>query len=229
MTRPVRPETIAEQLSEVGHAQLGQLLQQSTIAELRALYGQPDAFRSRILMQQHGFGLGEYQYFKYPLPEPVAALRRDLYRTLVPIANDWDRMLGRPPRFPRTHRDLLAECKDRGQSRPTPLILKYKQGDYNCLHQDLYGEVVFPIQVVVLLSEHSEFDGGEFVFTEQRPRMQSRATVVPLKTGHGVAFAVNERPKLGQCGYYRVKHRHGVSVLQRGERYTLGIIFHDAA
>lgn len=220
---------VGEQLNADGYAHLGRLLSASAIASLTELYRVPDAFRSRVVMQRHGFGLGEYQYFAYPLPKAVSSLRRELYRVLAPIANDWNDKLGLAPRYPPSHGGFIRLCREAGQTRPTPLILRYEEGDYNRLHQDLYGEIAFPIQVVILLSDPGDFDGGEFVLTEQRPRMQSRATVVPLEPGHGVAFAVNERPQRGSRGYYRVKHRHGVSVVRRGDRYTLGIIFHDAS
>lgn len=220
---------VEHNLSTVGYAHLGRLLSDRDAASLKSMYQEPERFRSRIVMQRHGFGLGEYQYFDRPLPRIVADLRRDLYRSLAPIANRWQHALGETTCFPRSHRAFVDVCGRAGQTRPTPLILKYGAGDYNCLHQDLYGDVAFPIQVVVLLSNEGDFGGGEFVFTEQRPRRQSRATVIPLRRGHGVAFAVNTRPEKGQRGYYRVKHRHGVSTLHSGERYTLGLIFHDAA
>ena len=205
------------------------MLADSDAAALKALYANDDAFRSRIVMRRHGYGEGEYKYFGIPLPEKVAALRRDLYSVLVPVANEWQQKIGSEMRFPETHAAMLERCHRDGQTRPTPLILRYRAGDYNRLHQDLYGEHVFPLQVVVLLSETTDFEGGEFVLTEQRPRMQSRVEVLRLQKGHGIAFAVNERPVEGKRGYYRVKMRHGVSELRSGERYTLGIIFHDAA
>jgi hypothetical protein len=180
-------------------------------------------------MASHGFGSGEYKYFAYPLPEVVARLRTALYARLAPIADEWNEALGVATRFPAAHADYLARCHGAGQRRPTPLVLRYEAGDYNCLHQDLYGEHVFPLQVAVLLSEpEREFTGGEFVLTEQRPRMQSRAEVVPLRKGDAVAFAVAHRPVRGKRGAYRVTMRHGVSRLRSGKRYTLGIIFHDA-
>ena len=193
-----------------------------------ATYDDERRFRSRVIMRRHGFGEGEYQYFATPLPAVVASLRRSLYRRLAPVANVWAEQLRLEHRYPDTLDAMLARCHAAGQSRPTPLMLKYGVGDYNCLHQDLYGEHVFPIQTVILLSDRTGFDGGEFVLTEQRPRRQSRVEVVPLERGHGVAFAVNERPIEGARGYYRVKMRHGVSEIRRGERFTLGIIFHDA-
>ena len=220
---------ISDELNRRGYADLGPLLADSDIDALTQLYPQKDPFRSHIIMQRHGFGEGEYKYFANPLPQPVVSLRTKLYASLAPIANQWQDCLGLEMRFPKTHKEMLARCHADGQVRPTPLMLKYGEGDYNCLHQDLYGEHIFPIQVVILLSDVSDFEGGEFVITEQRPRMQSRVEVIQLQKGHGVAFAVNERPKLGKRGYYRVKMRHGVSRLRSGNRLTLGIIFHDAA
>lgn len=220
---------MAEELDSRGYARLGSLLSTEESAGLAAMYSNDEAFRSHIIMRRHGFGEGEYKYFRNPLPEIVASLRKELYSFLAPVANEWHERLGSETRFPDTHGEMLERCHRDGQERPTPLILKYGEGDYNCLHQDLYGEHVFPLQVVILLSDDSDFEGGEFVITEQRPRMQSRVEVIKLRKGHGVAFAVNERPKQGTRGYYRVKMRHGVSQLRAGERYTLGIIFHDAA
>jgi hypothetical protein len=181
-------------------------------------------------MARHGFGRGEYKYFRYPLPEIIAELRAELYPRLVLVANEWNAAMGIETRYPATHGEFIQRCHDAGQTKPTPLLLQYEEGDYNCLHQDLYGEHVFPIQVAVLLSEpERDFTGGEFVLTEQRPRMQSRAEVVHLRQGDGVAFAVHHRPVRGTRGYYRVNLRHGVSQLRSGRRHTLGIIFHDAA
>jgi hypothetical protein len=186
-------------------------------------------FRSRVIMAKHGFGRGEYRYFDYPLPFDLAALRATLYEALAPLANRWNERLKVDARYPATHRDFLARCQAAGQSRPTPLLLKYGAGDYNCLHRDLYGEHVFPLQMAVQLSAPgADFDGGEFVVTEQRPRMQSRVEVVPLAQGDAVVFAVSERPVSGARGDYRVTHRHGVSRLRRGARFTLGVILHDA-
>ena len=220
---------VVEQLNERGHAHLGSLLTAGEIAALVDMYACDDLFRSRIVMRRHGFGEGEYKYFSYPLPDIVATLRDSLYARLSAVANDWLAKAGREARFPPVLAEYIERCHADGQLRPTPLMLKYGPGDYNCLHQDLYGEHVFPLQVVILLSADSDFEGGEFVLTEQRPRMQSRVEVVRLRQGHGVVFAVNERPKKGLRGYYRVKMRHGVSEVRSGERLTLGIIFHDAA
>jgi len=181
------------------------------------------------VMARHGFGSGEYKYFTYPLPPIIAALRPALYRALAPLANRWHDAMGIATRFPGAHADFIKRCHEAGQSRPTPLLLRYGEGDYNCLHQDLYGEHVFPLQVVILLSEPgTDFAGGELVLTEQRPRMQSRAEVVPLRRGEAAVFAVHHRPVAGTRGTYRVNMRHGVSRLRSGERYTAGIIFHDA-
>ena len=220
---------ISDDLHRRGYADLGPLLSDDDIDELTRLYSRNHPFRSHIIMQRHGFGEGEYKYFANPLPKPVLSLRTKLYASLAPIANKWQDCLGLEMRFPETHQEMLARCHADGQTRPTPLMLKYGEGDYNCLHQDLYGDHVFPLQVVILLTDVRDFEGGEFVLTEQRPRMQSRVEVVRLRKGHGVAFAVNERPKPGKRGYYRVRMRHGVSQLRSGSRLTLGIIFHDAA
>jgi hypothetical protein len=205
------------------------LLSREECDALAAMYAEGDRFRSRVLMARHGYGKGEYQYFAYPLPEPVAYLRDALYAPLSEIANRWQEALGLDAHFPDDHAAFLARCHRAGQRRPTPLLLRYGPGDYNCLHQDLYGAQVFPLQVAVLLSEPGrDFTGGEFVLTEQRPRMQSRAMVVPLRQGDGVAFAVNDRPVPGKRGFHRVKMRHGVSRILSGHRHTLGVIFHDA-
>ncbi len=217
-------------LDERGNALLPGLLNAEHCDELIALYERPELFRSKVVMQRHGYGQGEYQYFAYPLPEPVAALRATVYPKLAPIANRWQRALGLGARFPPTHAEFIARCHAAGQCRPTPLLLRYREGDYNCLHQDLYGEQVFPLQIAVLLSQPGEdFEGGEFVLTEQRPRLQSRPEVVPLlRRGDAVLFAVNQRPVSGTRGVYRVAMRHGVSRLRAGRRHTLGLIFHDA-
>jgi hypothetical protein len=220
---------IAADLNAQGWALTGPLLTPETCAALQTLYDDPDRFRSRIVMGRHGFGQGEYQYFANPLPDPLPALRRRLYAGLAPIANDWAARLDRPG-FPADLETFHARCADAGQTRPTSLVLKYGPGDYNRLHQDLYGDLVFPLQVAILLSEPGrDFDGGEFVLVEQKPRSQSQAHVVPLTQGQGVVFAVRERPVAGTRGDYRVQMRHGVSRVRDGRRMTLGLIFHDAA
>src|SRR5712692_4078344 len=216
-------------LDAQGCAVLKGLLSAEECRALAALYPDDSRFRSRVVMGRHGFGRGEYKYFSYPLPDIVAGLRSSIYPRLVPIANRWNHAMGIDVRFPATHADFIARCHAAGQVRPTPLLLQYAVGDYNCLHQDLYGEHVFPMQVAILLSEPGrDFTGGEFVLTEQRPRMQSRPEVVPLSQGGAVAFAVHHRPVQGTRGVYRVNLRHGVSRLRSGHRHTLGIIFHDA-
>jgi hypothetical protein len=220
-----------EALHQQGHAVLPALLGAAECAALAGLYSgaPPQVFRSRVVMQRHGFGQGEYRYFSYPLPAVVAGLRTALYPHLAPVANQWNTAMGIPVRYPAQHADFLARCHAAGQVRPTPLLLQYGPGDYNCLHQDLYGEHVFPLQVAVLLcAPGHDFTGGEFVLTEQRPRMQSRAEVMPLQRGDAVVFAVHHRPVQGARGPYRVQMRHGVSRLRSGQRHTLGIIFHDA-
>ena len=211
-----------------GFASLGLLLEADARAALIGAYGEGGIYRSHVHMARHGFGRGEYKYFRYPLPAPIAALREGLYPGCAVIANRWAERMRTDPRYPAEHADFLATCHAAGQKRPTPLILSYTAGDYNCLHQDLYGGIVFPLQIVILLSEPEDFDGGEFVMTEQRPRMQSRAHVVSLRAGEAVVFAVNERPVKGTRGDYRVKMRHGVSTLTRGARFATGIIFHEA-
>jgi uncharacterized protein len=205
-------------------------LSASECGELAALYDNDHTFRSRVVMERHGFGRGEYRYFSYPLPPIVAGLREALYPQLAATANRWNERLGIETRFPATHAEFLARCHASAQTRPTPLLLRYGPGDYNCLHQDLYGEHVFPLQVAILLSEPgADFSGGEFVLTEQRPRQQTRAEVCPLRRGDAVIFAVHHRPMQGTRGAYRVNMRHGVSRLHSGRRHTLGVIFHDAA
>jgi len=220
---------IAADLDERGCAVTGPLLTPAECAALAGLYDEDAAFRSRVVMARHGFGRGEYKYFAYPLPETVAALRGALYPHLAPVANRWAERLGGEAAYPARHDSYLARCHAAGQSRPTPLLLRYGEGDYNCLHQDLYGALAFPLQATLLLSAPgADFAGGEFVLTEQRPRMQSRAEVVALGQGEGVVFAVNQRPVRGSRGDYRVAMRHGVSRLRSGRRLTLGVIFHDA-
>ncbi|MBA3942012.1 MAG: proline hydroxylase [Sphingopyxis sp.] len=222
-------DTVAAILDAEGWAVLPGLLDGAACDEVAALYAGEAGFRSHIHMARHGFGRGEYRYFAYPLPPLVADLRAALYPRLAPIANHWHERMGTAVRFPAGHDAFLARCHAAGQRRPTPLLLQYGAGDYNCLHQDLYGEHVFPLQAAVLLSAPgADFAGGEFVLTEQRPRMQSRAAVVPLGKGDAVIFAVNARPVRGSRGDYRVAMRHGVSRIREGRRHTLGIIFHDA-
>lgn len=218
------------QLDAQGWAVLPKLLSETACLELAAHYDAEQGFRSRVVMQRHGYGRGEYRYFSYPLPPLVEALRSALYPRLAPLANQWHERMGNDVRFPLEHAEFLARCHDAGQLKPTPLLLRYGPDDYNCLHQDLYGEHVFPLQLAVLLSAPGrDFEGGEFVLTEQRPRMQSRVTVVPLERGDAVVFAVNSRPVKGVRGDYKVKMRHGVSRLRAGQRHTLGVIFHDAS
>jgi hypothetical protein len=220
---------VEAQLNARGWAVLEQLLDADECTELARSYDREECFRSRVVMQRHGYGQGEYRYFSYPLPGLVADLRGALYGPLSGIANRWQQALGRTEVYPSTHEEFLAICRAAGQTRPTPLLLRYGAGDYNCLHQDLYGEQVFPLQVAVLLSQPGvDFSGGELVLTEQRPRMQSRPHVVPLRRGDAVVFAVRERPVQGARGFYRTAMRHGVSELHDGQRHTLGIIFHDA-
>jgi len=222
-------ERIGEDLDNVGAALIERLLEPAECESLAALYDGGGRFRSRVVMQAHGFGQGEYQYFDYPLPPLIAKLRPALYSHIVPIANRWAAALG-TPQFPAEHERFLQRCRKAGQARATPLLLRYTAGDFNCLHQDLYGEQVFPLQATILLSRpERDFTGGEFVLVEQRPRMQSRAEVVPLEQGDAVVFAVRHRPAQGKRGRYRVAMRHGVSRLRSGERYTAGLIFHDAA
>lgn len=220
---------VSRDLDAQGSATLERVLPAEQCEGLAALYSDDALFRSRIVMARHGFGRGEYKYFAYPLPEIIDALRAALYPKLAPVANRWNATLSIDTRYPEKLADFLKRCHHAGQRKPTPLLLQYSAGDYNCLHQDLYGEHVFPIQVAILLSEPGKnFTGGEFVLTEQRPRMQSRPEVVPLRQGDAVAFAVHHRPVQGTRGFYRVNMRHGVSRLRSGHRHTLGIIFHDA-
>jgi hypothetical protein len=220
---------LERELDAFGCAVAPKLISPETCRELAALYADDGRFRSRIVMASHGFGRGEYKYFADPLPDLIVGLRRGLYRRLAPLADRWNAAMGIDVRYPAEHEAFRARCHE-GQTRPTPLLLRYGPGDYNCLHQDVYGAHVFPLQVAILLSEPGrDFTGGEFVLTEQRPRMQSRAEVVNLSQGGGVIFAVRERPVQGARGAYRVNMRHGVSRLKSGERFTLGVIFHDAA
>ena len=221
---------VAQALDTRGSAVIYGLIAPETCETIAALYAEEAPFRSRIVMGRHGFGRGEYKYFGYPLPQPVAELRTALYRWLAPVANRWNAGMGIEVRYPAEHADFIARCHAAGQRKPTPLLLQYGPDDFNCLHQDLYGEHVFPMQVAILLSEPGrDFAGGEFVLTEQRPRMQSRVEVVPLRQGDGAVFAVHHRPVQGTRGVYRVNLRHGVSRIHTGRRHTLGIIFHDAA
>lgn len=220
---------IEEQLNESGCAVIEKLLTPADCHDLATLYAHEALYRSRVVMARHGFGRGEYKYYAYPLPPLIDTLRREVYPHLAPVANRWHAAMNIQTRFPAAHADFIDRCHQAGQLRPTPLILQYASGDYNCLHQDLYGDHVFPLQMAVLLSEPGrDFTGGEFVMTEQRPRMQSRAEVVPLAQGDAVIFAVHQRPVNGTRGVYRVNLRHGVSRLRSGHRHTLGIIFHDA-
>ena len=221
---------MAAGLDAHGCALTGPLLTAQECVTLAGRYAEDALFRSRVVMARHGFGRGEYKYLAYPLPGPVAELRTALYPKLASVANRWNEALGVEARFPPQHPAFLARCHAAGQTRPTPLLLQYGAGDYNCLHQDLYGEHVFPLQATILLSDpEADFTGGEFVLTEQRPRMQSRAEVVPLRQGEAVIFPVHHRPVQGSRGVYRVNMRHGVSRIRQGHRHTLGIIFHDAA
>jgi uncharacterized protein len=222
-------DDVARSLDERGHALIERLLTPDACDAVAALHARDDVFRSRVVMARHGFGRGEYGYFANPLPDVVATLRGGLYPHLAPVANRWSEQLGSDVRYPATLDQFLERCHRAGQSRPTPLLLTYRAGDYNCLHQDVYGEHVFPLQVAILLdAPGGDFTGGDFVLTEQRPRMQSRVHVVPLGKGDAVAFAVRHRPVRGARGFYRVTTRHGVSELRSGRRRTLGVIFHDA-
>ncbi|MEQ8662025.1 MAG: 2OG-Fe(II) oxygenase [Gammaproteobacteria bacterium] len=221
---------LASALDDDGHACLPGLIAGDACRALAALFAAPGHFRNHVHMARHNFGRGEYKYFAEPLPPLVAHLRETLYGPLARIANHWQVRLGLPARYPAQHADYRAQCHAAGQARPTPLLLRYRAGDYNCLHQDLYGAEIFPLQLTVLLSAPgADFSGGEFVLTEQRPRMQSRVAVVPLAQGDAVIFPVSTRPVAGTRGYYRLNTRHGVSRVRHGERYALGVIFHDAA
>lgn len=227
--RAIDWERVAHDLDVEGSATVERLLAAEECTQLAGLYSHDDLFRSRVVMAKHGFGRGEYKYFRYPLPGLIADLRTAVYPHLVPIANRWNEAMGLEVRYPASHAEFLKRCHAAGQVRPTPLVLHYETDDYNCLHQDLYGEHVFPLQLAILLSKPGkEFTGGEFVMTEQRPRMQSRPMVIPLRQGDGVVFAVSQRPVRGARGWYRVNLRHGVSRVHSGQRRTAGIIFHDA-
>jgi uncharacterized protein len=222
-------DRVSQELDSQGNSVLEGFLSSDECVALAELYGREELIRSRVVMARHGFGRGEYKYFDYPLPDLIERLRTQTYPRLVPIANRWNDAMEVATRYPEAHRDFLTQCHDAGQTRPTPLLLRYTADDYNCLHQDLYGEHVFPLQLAILLSEpERDFTGGEFVMTEQRPRMQSRPMVVPLRQGDGVVFAVHHRPVRGTRGMYRVTLRHGVSRIRSGQRHTVGIIFHDA-
>jgi hypothetical protein len=222
-------QTVGRELNDCGCAVMPKLLSPEECSMISTLYADDSNFRSRVHMARYGFGKGEYRYFKYPLPGLLQELRTAVYPYFADIANDWNERMEIEERFPRAHTSFLKQCHEAGQTRATPLLLKYGQGDYNCLHQDLYGDVVFPVQMTILLSEpNTDFTGGEFVMTEQRPRRQSRAEVVQLRRGDAVAFAVNSRPVRSSRGTYRVKLRHGVSRIRSGLRHTVGIIFHDA-
>jgi uncharacterized protein len=220
---------VSTDLDAQGWAVLPKLLAGAECEAVAALYDQDRGFRSQVIMERHGFGRGEYRYFSYPLPALVQDLRTTVYPHLAPLANRWHERMGNAVRFPDDHAAFIERCHAAGQTRPTPLLLRYGRDDYNCLHQDIYGEHVFPLQVAILLSQPGvDFDGGEFVMTEQRPRMQTRPAVVPLHKGDAVVFAVNSRPVRGAKGDYQVKLRHGVSRLRSGRRHTVGVIFHDA-
>ncbi|HEX5379078.1 MAG TPA: 2OG-Fe(II) oxygenase [Phenylobacterium sp.] len=242
LAHPVRPTCVEDRLATLdwpalereldaqGSARIANLLTPEECEGIAGLYGREDGFRSRVVMSRHGFGRGEYRYFAYPLPGLVQDLRSGLYPRLAPLANRWNGLMGIATRYPAAHAEFLDRCHAAGQPRPTPLLLQYGPDDYNCLHQDLYGEHVFPLQAAILLSEPGrDFTGGEFVITEQRPRMQSRPEVAPLGQGDALIFAVHHRPVAGARGTYRVNLRHGVSRLRSGRRHTLGVIFHDAA
>ena len=227
--RAINWEQVSQDLDAEGNALVGLLLSPDECRAIAGFYPKDGIFRSHVVMARHGFGRGEYKYFSYPLPRLIAGLRTAVYPHLVPVANRWNSAMGINVRYPDKHADFIDRCHKAGQSRPTPLLLQYGMDDYNCLHQDLYGEHVFSLQLAILLSEPDEdFTGGEFVMTEQRPRLQSRPVVVPLRQGDGVVFAVHHRPVQGKRGLYRVNLRHGVSRVLSGHRYALGIIFHDA-
>lgn len=227
--RTCRWDDVSAELDAQGWTMLDRLLTPAECSGIAGLYSHEAHFRSHVQMARHGFGKGEYRYFRYPLPELISALRTGLYPFLARIANRWNERMGIDSRYPERHAQFLMTCHEAGQTRPTPLLLQYESGDFNCLHQDLYGDLAFPLQVAILLSEPGEdFTGGEFVLTEQRPRMQSRAEIVPLRRGDAVVFAVHNRPVRGARGDYRVNLRHGVSRLRSGRRHAVGVIFHDA-
>ena len=222
-------QELSAELNGYGCAVMERLMSPEECRQIADVYLREEHFRSHIQMARHGFGKGEYRYFKYPLPDLLAGLRTAIYPHLARVANDWNERMGLDERYPDRHEEFLKQCHDQGQTRPTPLLLQYFPGDFNCLHQDLYGDLAFPLQVAILLSEPGrDFTGGEFVLTEQRPRMQSRVEVAPLRQGDAVAFAVHNRPVSGSRGSYRVNLRHGVSRIRSGMRHTVGIIFHDA-
>ena len=222
-------QELSAELNGYGCAVMERLMSPEECRQIADVYLREEHFRSHIQMARHGFGKGEYRYFKYPLPDLLAGLRTAIYPHLARVANDWNERMGLDERYPDRHEEFLKQCHDQGQTRPTPLLLQYFPGDFNCLHQDLYGDLAFPLQVAILLSEPGrDFTGGEFVLTEQRPRMQSRVEVAPLRQGDAVAFAVHNRPVSGSRGNYRVNLRHGVSRIRSGMRHTVGIIFHDA-
>ncbi len=227
--RSIGWERVSQEVDAEGNAIIHGFLSADECRAIAGLYLKTGIFRSHIVMARHSFGRGEYKYFSYPLPRLIADLRTTVYPHLVPIANRWNQSMGIDVRYPEKHADFIDRCHHAGQVRPTPLLFRYEVDDYNCLHQDLYGEHVFPLQLAILLSEPGkDFTGGEFVMTEQRPRMQSRPIVVPLRQGDGVVFAVRNRPVQGNRGVYRVNLRHGISRIRSGHRHTVGIIFHDA-
>jgi hypothetical protein len=219
---------VEQQLFEQGYARIANALSAAECRALRAMYDDDALFRSRVVMERHNFGSGEYKYFSYPLPDAIARLREHLYRELAPLANRWNEHLGIAQRYPLALQQYLLQCADHGQQRPTALLLRYRAGDYNCLHQDLYGEMAFPFQATYFLSARGEYDGGEFVLVEQRPRAQSRPIVITPEQGECIVIPNRYRPARGKNGYYRTVFRHGVSEIRSGERYALGVIFHDA-
>lgn len=228
MTNTARTIDLQDQLLSQGYARIPRALSAARCRELRAMYGDEALFRSRVVMERHNFGSGEYKYFAYPLPDAVAALRENLYRDLAPIANRWNEMLGLPQRYPEAMQQYLLQCAEHGQSRPTALLLRYGAGDYNCLHQDTYGEMAFPFQATYFLSSREEYEGGEFVLVEQRPRAQSRPIVIAPEQGDCIVIPNRYRPVRGKNGYFRTVFRHGVSEIRSGERFALGVILHDA-